>query len=123
MIKKYSLILVLVHSISCRHQIQIESIPSGATIEYKGEELGTTPLELGFWWAPFRPYPLTVHLNGYRSFEFQAGRSLSVRTITQDIIRFRWKRLIGTETRSSYRLQLIREHGPAGTWNPEEATH
>lgn len=92
-------------------------------LSHKGKELGTAPVEIAFWWFPFRPFPIKAELKGYRTMEFEAGSSLSTRLIMRDIFHLRAKRLLGLETRNIHTIQLIREHGPAGTWTSEDANH
>ncbi len=117
------LCLLLLQFIACRHQIEVKTLPASATLYHKDKELGDTPVEITFWWFPFRPFPITAKLNGYRPMKFEAGNSLSSRLIMRDIFGLRIKRLLGIETRNIHTIQLIREHGPAGTWTPEEATY
>ena len=120
---RFPVFLLLLQFAACRHQIEVKTLPSSAMISHNGQELGAAPVEITFWWFPFRPFPITAELNGYRSMKFQAGDSLSTRLIMRDIFGLRIKRLLGVETRNIHTIQLIREHGPAGTWTPEDANH
>jgi hypothetical protein len=106
---------------SCRHHVAIESAPYGADVSWKEDTIGKTPMEYTFWWYPGRKIPLTVQYFGYRSTVLDVHRSISPLIIADDIIHFRWKQLVGTATRTTNTAVLVPEHGPAGTWSPEDA--
>ena len=120
--KQIFVFLLLLQFTACRHQIEVKSLPSSAMISHKGTELGATPVEITFWWYPFRPFPLEVELSGYRTMEFNAGQALSTRLVMRDVLHLQWRKLIGIETRNVHTIQLIREHGPAGTWTSKDAS-
>ena len=107
--------------LGCRHQFRVESTPPGARVTYKGEDVGTTPLNITLWWMPFQKLPVNISLTNYRSLTFSAGEHLSLPAVTRELFAFRYKRLLGLTPRTTHQIQLIREHGPAGTWTPEEA--
>lgn len=119
--KRIFVFLLLLQFTACRHQIEVKTLPSSAMISHKGVKLGTTPVEITFWWYPFRSFPLEAELSGYRTMEFNAAQSLSTRLVMRDILHLQARKLIGTETRNIHTIQLIREHGPAGTWTPKDA--
>jgi len=110
-----------IYSTSCRHQVAIESTPYGADVYWKEDKLGKTPMEYTFWWYPGRRIPLTVQYFGYRDSVLDIHRSISPLIIADDIIHFRWKQLIGKAIRTTNTAVLVPEHGPAGTWSPEDA--
>lgn len=88
----------------CIRHVLLTSDPIGARVERRGEELGTTPLEIDVWKLPFSPQRVTLSLPGYRTVEMPLNHRLG------------WLRM-----RTTQELVLIPDHGPAGTWTPEEA--
>lgn len=115
----YAFILLL--NSSCRHTVEIESAPYGADVYWKDQNIGQTPMEYSFWWYPTRRIPLTVQYFGYRTSVLDVHRSISPLIIADDIIHFRLMRLIGLNTRNTHNAILIPEHGPSGTWTPDDA--
>ena len=117
----YLYIVILLQTLSCRHKVTIESSPYGADAYWKEESIGKTPMEYTFWWYPGRRIPITVEYFGYRTSVLDIHRSISPLIIADDIIHLRIRRLIGVRTRNTHNAVLIPEHGPAGTWTPEDA--
>ena len=85
------------------------------------EEIGTTPLETTLLWYPFHYTPIEVSLPNYRSIVIHPEQQVTVRKISRDLFFFRYKRWLGLEPRNTHTLYLIRDHGPAGTWSPDDA--
>ena len=108
-------------TIACMHHVQLESTPVGADVYLGEEHLGNTPMELTLWWHPGRKLPLELRLNGYRTLPVRLDRSISLRVVTTELLLFRYQQLLGKKTRATHRFQLMREHGPAGTWSPDDA--
>lgn len=88
----------------CLRHVTIVSDPPGASVTRGGQEIGTTPLQLTVWPVPFLAQPVRVGLAGYRGQEVPLGRNLGL---------FR--------RRTTHRVLLIKGHGGAGTWTPEDA--
>ena len=107
--------------LSCRHRLRIESYPPGATVYCDGEEIGTTPIDTMLWWFPFKKIPMTVTLANYRPIQFSAEQQLGFGRLSKELLTFRYKKLLGIEVRTTHQLYLVRKHGPAGTWTPEDA--
>ena len=107
--------------IGCKHQFRIESYPPGATVYHDGEEIGTTPMETTLQWYPFKRMPLEVRLPNYRPVFLSADKQINARILTREIVTFRYKKLLGRTPRTTHHVHLIREHGPAGTWTPDDA--
>ncbi len=105
----------------CRHQVEINSTPYGADVYWNGNNIGKTPFEHTFWWYPTRKLSVTVQYFGYRSSVLDVHRSISPLVIADDIIHFRWLKLVGTNSRTTFHAVMVPEHGPAGTWTPEDA--
>ena len=117
----YLYLVILLQSLSCRHKVTIESTPYGSDVYWKEESIGKTPMEYTFWWYPGRRIPITVEYFGYRTSVLDVHRSISPLIIADDIIHFRIRRLIGRQIRNMHNAVLVPEHGPAGTWTPEDA--
>lgn len=81
--------------LACAHRMQVASHPVGAVVLLDGHVVGQTPIEVA---VPLRGADLSVELGGYRTF---------TRHITW------W-------TRRRFEVRLVTEHGPAGTWAPED---
>jgi hypothetical protein len=113
--------IVALQIVGCLHRIRVESFPPGATVYHKNNDIGTTPLEKTIIWYPFLQIPMEIRLPNYRSVNFNAQDQLSVRKITLDIFTFRYKKWLGIEPRVVHNIYMIREHGPTGTWTPEDA--
>lgn len=107
--------------IGCRHQVKIDSTPYGADVIWKEESIGTTPMTHTFWWYPGRKLQLDVQKYGYRPMYLSAEDSISLRYLIGDVTHFRFTTLLGFDIRSTHTAVMIPEHGPAGTWTPEDA--
>ena len=117
----YLYTVILLQTLACRHKIEIESAPYGADVYWKEESLGKTPMEYTFWWYPGRRIPITIQYFGYRTNVLNVHRSISPLIIADDIIHIRIMRLLGLKTRNVHSAVLVPEHGPSGTWTPEDA--
>ena len=112
---------ILFYFLGCRHQIQIQSTPVAADVYWQNDFIGTTPLTTTFWWYPGRRIKLDVRYKTYRSVGIPIHSSINPAILTREFISFRWKTMLGLTTRAKYNVLLIKEHGPAGTWTPEDA--
>ncbi|MCK6501832.1 PEGA domain-containing protein [Myxococcota bacterium] len=88
----------------CLRHVTITSDPVGASVTRRGEEIGTTPLQLTVWPVPFLGQPVRVGLAGYRGQEIPIGRHLGL-----------------LRRHTTHHVLLIPGHGGAGTWTPEDA--
>lgn len=123
------------------HRVQIVSNPANATVSKRGKELGPAPVEVTTLWFPFRWYfydisTIEVDAVGYRSVRIRVGRNMFGKVLA-DYLFFliperhpdpekwiRWghfRRMVGLDPRVIHRAELIRSHGRAGTWTPEDA--
>lgn len=84
----------------CRHRALITSDPPGAEVRMGRRYLGVTPLEVEVWRVPFAPNDVRVNLPGRRWTEVTLSK---------------WQR------KSEHEVLLVRQHGRAGTWTPEDA--
>ena len=105
----------------CRHQVVIESTPYGADVFWKEEHLGTTPVEHIFWWHPGKRIHLDVQHYGYRPMTLDIDDSISIGRVINDTFHLEGKILLGFAPRTTHTAVLVPEHGPAGTWTPEDA--
>lgn len=85
---------------ACVHQVTILSDPAGAQVQLGRTAAGVTPtvVEVSPW--PWESRVIKVRAPGRRTVEFKVPR---------------WRRS------STHEVVLIRRHGPAGTWTPEDA--
>ena len=84
----------------CTHRALITSDPPGAQVRIGREYIGVTPVEVSVSRVPWSDNTVRVVLPGRRWMEVEVNR---------------WKR------KSSHEVSLVRKHGRAGTWTPEEA--
>ena len=124
------------------HRIRIESDPAGAAVDLRGKDRGATPVEVTTFWFPmswwFYDYStVSVEAPGFRDGKVRVGRKAG-RQIMWDYLlilfpdefngvapwKWRWghfTRVIGVDVRHTHQVQLVRHHGRAGTWEPEDA--
>ena len=136
------LTLVLGGCISA-HRVRIESDPPGAEVIIHGRSLGPTPVEVTMLWLPGRSWWLqdrsTARLDapGYRDGRIRMGRHTMGAVFWDTLLfaipdefngaapwKWRWghlARLVGVDVRHTHKVELIRRHGRAGTWTPEDA--
>ena len=103
----------------CVHTIEVVSNPSGAYVEYgpraSGEEqraqVVETPGVIRVAAVPFARRPFTVSMPGYRTFEGDL-RWAGVETFVEV------PKVLGLQRIRRLEIQLLREHGPVGTWDP-----
>ena len=106
----------------CVHRVYIETTPPGATVTMSGEKLGVTPLDDRMWWYPFRPMEARVVMPGYRTVRLDLSERVGPWVLAGDMVRpWRWGRLVGVQHRGRHEVVMIRNHGPSGTWTPEDA--
>ncbi len=96
--------LLLAALMGCRHRVTVVSDPVGASLHHGRTSLGSTPTEVVLWTAPFLRYTVRVGRSGYRAVEVDLARGLKP-----------WR------PRRQHEVVLVREHGPSGTWDAEEA--
>ena len=84
----------------CKHRAVITSNPPGAEVRVDGRYVGVTPVEVAVSRMPWASNKVRVKLRGRRWTEVELSR---------------WKR------KSEHEVLLVRKHGRAGTWTPDEA--
>ena len=106
----------------CAHRVALDSDPPGATVRRGDAALGVTPTEVRLRWWPGRKLPVEVASPGYRAVAIRLDEDVGILRIAGEVLTLRWRRLLGLRPRAVHRLVLVPEHGPAGTWTPEDAT-
>lgn len=115
-----SLLLGLGLMQGCAHRVAIHTEPPGATIKVGRKVIGPAPQEVRFWWWPGRPMRVRVEKRGYRPLVIEASDTVHARSFLRDFFTFHYKRMVGLTPRASVNVLLIRDHGPAGTWTPDD---
>jgi hypothetical protein len=106
----------------CAHRVELDSLPSGARVAYRGAPRGVAPESMNVLWLPFRKMELEVSLIGYRTTTINLQRDVGPIRLFGELLRpWKWDRWWGGEVRTRHELMLIRTHGRAGTWAPEDA--
>lgn len=130
------------------HRVRIESEPPGAVVRVDGERMGTTPIEYTVVTWPHlradacfgleegfqcsrRPYRVVVKLPGYRPVTTEIGgdarwwrhalRPFRAGYWDCAMPPFQWKDGECVTPHTVRNILLTEDHGPAGTWTPEEA--
>jgi hypothetical protein len=80
----------------CAHHVALTSAPAGAYVSLGGERVGVTPLELRVPLVGTRA--LHIEMVGYRPLDLT----------------------LPATPPSAIELLLVREHGGAGTWSPDD---
>lgn len=123
------LLLLLLLSQACVvHRVRVESEPPGAVVRLDGKVRGVTPVEFNTVWTPpfVKDYVLGLSLPGYRPVRTEGGWNhpsplrREVRFWRYLLHPLSWMKIIGRAPRSKYTFVLVPEHGPAGTWTPED---
>ncbi len=108
--------------LGCAHRVQVLADPVGARVSLDGTAQGPAPTEFTARWKPFSPMTVTVSLTGYRSATLDLQRDLGPLRLFGEFLRpWTWNRWWGAEVRSVHKVYLVRQHGRAGTWSPEDA--
>lgn len=103
----------------CAYKVALSSVPTPVEVVLPDGRVVVTPVEVDLRWAPFGHQPIVARAVGYRPLELDLRRD-----------EIRLGRLVGTtlghpstlwgRPRGEIRLLLVREHGPAGTWDPAD---
>lgn len=104
--------------LACMHHVRLTSEPAGAFVYVDGERVGSTPMMLEV--APAQNPDVRVWLPGYRSLTFEAGKRVSFWSFVGEAVTLRWGKLRGERRYGSWNVLLVPEHGPVGTWSPED---
>jgi hypothetical protein len=102
----------------CAYRATLQTNPIGAAVFIDGEAAGIAPVLItvtGLWRKP----QVLVELPGYRSYEID----LATESRPWPRIVFAWTHplvVLGKRPPPTRIMMLIPEHGPAGTWTPED---
>lgn len=114
--------ILLAAPLGCAHRVQVLADPVGARVALDGSAQGPAPTEFTARWKPFSPMTVTVSLSGYRSTTLDLQRDVGPLRLLGEFLRpWTWRRWWGAEVRSVHKVYLVRQHGRAGTWSPEDA--
>ncbi len=102
----------------CTYRVVLASSPPGAVIYVDEEIVGVTPLPVAVSHRG-KPPSIRVELTGYRSFELDMTRDLRLRERIRYNLRHPWL-YVGDRSPPTRTVVLIPNHGPAGTWTPED---
>lgn len=111
--------LPLLACAGCAYTVTLTSDPTPAQVTLPDGRTVATPAEVTLRWAPFGHQRIVASAPRHRTLEVDLRRT-----------EIRLHRFVGGtlahpgtllgEPRGEVRLVLAPEHGPAGTWNPEE---
>lgn len=104
---------------ACAYRVSLTSTPAPAEVVLPDGRTIVTPRTVRLRYVPFGHQRITATAPGYRAIEVDLRRT-----------EIRWWRYVGQSLahpgtlagapRGEVRLVLVPEHGPAGTWSPEE---
>ncbi|MCP4809662.1 MAG: PEGA domain-containing protein [Proteobacteria bacterium] len=122
--------------LGCAHKVSVTSDPPGAAVFFRGQKRGVTPVEFTTVWTPHvgngaRRYRLRVQLPGHRPVVTSIGPDMRVWRYAVQPLRggiagcllppFDWAGGACIHPRSSRHMVMVVDHGPAGTWTPDDA--
>jgi hypothetical protein len=99
--------------LGCVHRIEVTTIPAGATLYRAQTHLGEAPAIV-----PMRIFSSTrieARLPGYRPV-----RGMGTASFFVDFLTLHWPRALGLQPRGTVEIRMMPEHGPVGTWTPED---
>ena len=105
----------------CAHRVMIDSDPPGATIRVGKKMVGVTPKEVEFTWVPFKKLPVHIKSPGRRWLTIYVQKDVGPLRLFWQSLTLQFGKLLGKKPRAYHRAHFVRQHGPAGTWAPEEA--
>ncbi|TNE84220.1 MAG: hypothetical protein EP330_30330 [Deltaproteobacteria bacterium] len=103
---------------ACAYKVELTSAPAGARVDLPDGTQVFTPEVVTLKVAPFNRQEITVSAPGYRplTVDVRHREARAWRYLTDAV--FRPKTFTGAP-RGHLELQLVPQHGPAGTWTPE----
>ena len=97
----------------CAYKVRVETVPAGATVETPRGQRLTAPGQLKLSAVPFAQQRFKVSAAGYRTLEGDL-RWTGVQTVAQP------GTMIGIRRYKLIKIVLVPDHGPAGTWTPDD---
>ena len=129
-------LLLMMGLSGCLHKVRVESDPPGAAVVYAGKRKGVTPVEFMAVSVPvvrkdLKRHRLRVTLPGHRTVTADLSPHLRLRKHLRHPFRGRpllcllppYNDLRGgvcLAPRTAMTVVLVKEHGPSGTWAPED---
>ncbi len=107
-------------SVGCANRVLIRSEPMGAQVLDGMQRVGSTPYETKVRSLPFSRPELRLHMPGYRTTTIQLHRDRQPLKRFWEFLTLRWRRAFALVPNITHEVLLIEEHGPAGTWTPED---
>jgi hypothetical protein len=108
--------------LACAHRVQIQSDPPGARVEFRGQDLGPAPVEIRTWWWPGRRLEVRLTAPGRRPAHLDLSRDMRPLRLTLSWLwPPSWGELVGRRVRARHSVLMVRTHGRAGTWTPDDA--
>ena len=103
----------------CAYKMKLASSPAGAEVTLPSGETVVTPTVVKLRWAPFGKQMVIARAAGFRPLEVDLRREeIRASHYFRDAL-FRPKTWLGAP-RGEVSLILVPEHGPVGTWTPED---
>lgn len=115
----FALGLVGLLGAGCMHRVRVESSPPGAVVRLNGERIGVTPMEFKTRWNPAGRYRLLVKLPGYRPVKVRFRDDVRLWRYPLRLF-FKPRRVVQRTPHSHFRVVMVPDHGPAGTWTPAD---
>lgn len=114
----HGLVVAVLLSTGCAYRATVTTSPAGAAVYLDNEPAGITPLPIEVR-GVFQRQVLRVELPGYRPYEVVLAKESrpwpkTAFALTHPLV------LLGKRPPPTRTLVLIPEHGPAGTWTPED---
>ena len=114
-----TLLLCLVCGSGCAYKMKLASNPAGAEVTLPSGETVVTPTVVKLRWAPFGKQVVIARAAGFRPLEIDLRQEeIRASHYVRDGV-FRPKTWLGAP-RGEVSLILVPEHGPVGTWSPED---
>jgi hypothetical protein len=106
--------------LGCAHRVEIRSEPLGAQVRMRGRAVGATPVEVVLWSVPFAHPEARLTMPGFRGVQINLRRDRRPLRRFGEFLTFRWRRAFALSPGAHHEVLLVPDHGPAGTWGPEE---
>jgi hypothetical protein len=94
---------------ACVYRVTLATEPAPVQIALPDGSVVATPAEVSLRWVPFGHQVVTASAPGYRPLTIDLRRT-----------EVRWPHWLRGASRRKVELLLVPDHGPAGTWRPED---
>lgn len=103
--------------LGCVHRVQVTTIPAGAALYRNEARVGEAPVALKI--PIFASTKVQARLPGYRSVTTSL-RGVGTASFITDFLFLHWRKALGLRTKADVEIRLTPDHGPLGTWDPEQ---